>query len=400
MIFWMLPDTGLETADVMNGFLRDFLRQNPDINLDVQIINRRTLWTKIFTLKHDIGKEGCPDLIAFPHYWTEILATAKLLEPLKKFDKNISVSEVIDPLRPHCFSNVTKEIYSFPWWLDITALHYREDHLKAVTVNPEEALSTWQGMLDICSKLKEHFNDVDDYFPVQNSDWRGSLSHRAVLPCLWGRGAELFTQDMQNSGFSSTAFQEGMQDFIDLALKGYMPILRERSSIGNISAGKSSLIITRRQNISMFERESFKVKTLPIPKTAKKIVNYLGGTNLGILRESKESKAAYTLLKWLTRPDKQVSYASKAEVFPAFEGAFENFLLASPQRVQNYTNIIASARTLPNHIVTGAVMEIMANVMGAVSSAILMRKYTPELLKQELKKADRDVQEILRLYSD
>ena len=138
MIFWMLPDSGLETADLMEEFLKDFRQQNPDIDLDVQVINRRALWNKIFTLKHDIGKEGCPDLIAFPHYWTEILATAQLLEPLKKFDKDISVSEVIDPLRPHCFSNVTKEIYSFPWWLDITALHYREDHLKAVTVNPEE----------------------------------------------------------------------------------------------------------------------------------------------------------------------------------------------------------------------------------------------------------------------
>ena len=45
-------------------------------------------------------------------------------------------------------------------------------------------------------------------------------------------------------------------------------------------------------------------------------------------------------------------------------------------------------------------MEIMANVMGVISSAILMRKYTPELLEQELKKADRNVQEILRLYKD
>ena len=87
-------------------------------------------------------------------------------------------------------------------------------------------------------------------------------------------------------------------------------------------------------------------------------------------------------------------------MFPSLEGAFENFLLASPERLQNYTNIIASARTLPNHIVTGAVMEIMANVMSAVSSAILMRKYSPELLENELKKADRDVQEILRLYKD
>ena len=402
MIFWMLPDNGLETAEVMEEFLKDFRLQNPDINLEVQIINRRALWTKIFTLKHDIGKEGCPDLIAFPHYWTSILATAKLLEPLKKFDKDIPIYRVLDPLFRHCFGNdtATGEVYSFPWWLDITALHYREDHLKAVTNNPEEALSTWQGLLDICRTLREFYSDVEDYFPVQNSDWRGSLSHRGVLPCLWSKGAELFSADMQSSGFSSQAFQEGMQDFINLALKGYMPILRERSSIGNISAGKSSLIITRRQNISMFERERFKVKTLPIPRTGAKSVNYLGGMNLGILRKSKESAAAFTLLKWLTKPEKQIVYASKTEVFPSLDGAFENFLLASPQRVHNYTNIIASARTLPNHIVTGAVMEIISNIMGVVSSAILMRKYSPQLLKLELKKADRDVQEILRLYSD
>ncbi|MBO7605240.1 MAG: extracellular solute-binding protein, partial [Elusimicrobiaceae bacterium] len=150
MIFWMLPDSGIETSEVMEGFLKNFRQQNPDINLDVQVINRRALWNKIFTLKHDIGKEGCPDLIAFPHYWTSILATAKLLEPLQNFDKNISITPVLDPLRPHCFLGDGEEIFSFPWWLDITALHYREDHIKAVTNKPEEALSTWQGLLDIC----------------------------------------------------------------------------------------------------------------------------------------------------------------------------------------------------------------------------------------------------------
>ena len=400
MIFWMLPDSGLETSEVMEEILKDFRQQNPDINLEVQVINRRALWNKIFTLKHDIGKEGCPDLMAFPHYWTSILATARLLEPLHKFDQDINVSQVLDPLRPHCFLNDTDEIYSLPWWLDITALHYREDHLKAITDKPEEALSTWQGLMDICKKLRHYFYDVDDYYPLQNSDWRGSLSHRCVLPCLWSKGAYLFSKDLEHSGLSSTAFQEGIQSFIDLALKGYMPILRERSSIGNISAGKSSLIITRRQNISMFEGAKFKVQTLPIPKTGAQHVNYLGGINLGILRKSKESKHAYTLLKWLTRPEAQIAYASKIEAFPSYDGTFENFLLSSPERVQKYTNIITSARTLPNHIVTGAVMEIMANLMGAVSSAILMRKYTPQLLKQELKKADRNVQEILRLYKD
>lgn len=402
MIFWLMPDNAEQTQAVMENFLADFKKENPCIEVNIKVFNRRNLWARIFTLKHEIGREGYPDLIAIPHYWTALLTKANMILNLTEMDRTLRVDACLDPLKPHCYKPDTIDIYSYPWWMDITALHYRNDHLKLVSSNPQDALSTWQGMLDICGKLKKHFEGTEGYMPMQNSDWRGSLSHRSVLPCLWSRGADIFNSKDGTSGFLTKEFEEGMQDFVNLALLEYMPILNERSSIGNISAGKSSLIMTRRQGITMFEgrQKDIDVKTLPIPKTGEHYANYMSAVNLAIPRGCSASEDALKLLKWLTSPDRQIQYAGMTEVFPARESSFENFLLASPQRLQNYTNIIAGARTLPNHIATGTMMEVMANVQSAVATSIVMNKYDRNTLKEQLKKAAEETDNILSLYNE
>lgn len=402
MIFWMMPDNSTLTQRMIEDFLTEFKKYNPGLDIDIRVINRRTLWTKMFTLKHQIGHPGCPDIIAFPHYWTSLLVKANILTNLTELDKSLRVDNCLDPLKPFCYKKDTVDIYSYPWWMDITALHYREDHLKLITSKPEELLSTWPGFLEACERLKEYFGGQEDYFPVQNNDWRGSLSYRSAMPCIWGRGGDIFDAEGESSGLNAEVFRQGLQDFIDLAYKKYMPILRERSSMGAISSGKSSMMVTRRQGITMFEGHSsdFKVKTLPIPKTGKNHINYLSGVNLGIVRGSSNISPALDLIKWLTRPEKQIEYASMTEVFPALEGSFESFLLASPHRIQNYAHIIAGAKTMRNHIASGTVMEILGNIMSKAASEIVMNNYKPSSLEAELKKYDEEVNNILHLYKE
>jgi multiple sugar transport system substrate-binding protein len=401
MILWMMPDNATHTQEVMDNFLADFKQENPDVTIDIRVINRRTLWAKIFTLRHEIEEETCPSLLAMPHYWTELLTEAGALVNLTELDKTLRVDNTLDPLRPHSYKKNTADVYSIPWWMDVAALHYREDHLKLVTDNPQELLSTWAGLLEACKKLKEYFSDVEGYFPLQNSDWRGTLSNRGVLPCLWSRGGYLLNKEGTRAGFSQPEFRQGLEDYIELALKGYMPILRERSSLGTISSGKSSLVITRRQGLSMFEEKktSFAVKTLSVPRTGANYVNYLGGVSIGLINGGRDKQNALKLLKWITRPEKQVEYAALTEVFPALEASFESLLLSSPGRMQNYTNIIASAATLSNHMATGTIMEILAEVMSNCASAIVRHSYNEDFLKQELKRAQEEATTLLELYS-
>ena len=401
MLFWIMPDNAERTQSIMEDFLLDFKKENPNIPVEIKVINRATLWNEIFTLRHQIKAGKGPDLIAMPHYWTELLVKADVLVNLTEFDKTFRVDNYLEILHPHCYKKNTSDIYSIPWWFDITALHYREDHLSKITSNPQELLSTWQGMLEACKKLKEVFSDVEGYFPMQNSDWRGSLSHRAVLPCIWGKGGFLMDEKENLSGFNVPGTRQGIEDFAALALKGYMPILRERSSLGTISSGYASMIMTRRQGITMFEgqKSNFEVKTLPIPKTGIDYVNYLDGTNLALIKGPSQQDAAL-LLKWLTKPENQIKYAALSEVFPALEASFENFLIASPARVQNYTKILASARTLPHHIASGTLMEMLAEIMTRTASDIVRNNYSMLQLEEYLLKEQKEADDILSLYRE
>ncbi|MDR0952735.1 MAG: extracellular solute-binding protein [Elusimicrobiota bacterium] len=403
MILWMMPDNATHTQDIMDNLLAPFRAENPDIDVQIKIINRRNLWTRIFTLKHKVGHDSCPDLIAMPNYWTELLIKADVLENLTELDKTLRVDNCLDLLKPSSYKKDTADIYSFPWWMDISALHFREDHLKLITDDAETMLSTWGGLLEACRLLKEHFSGSEEgYYPMQNNDWRGSLSHRSVLPCLWSRGAYILSPDGKTCGLDKPEFEQGMADFIELALKGYMPILKERSSLGLISSNKSTFMMTRRQGLTMFEgnQKSIKFKTLPVPRTGDNYANYMGGVNLAIVKGGTQRENALKLLKWLTQPDTQIEYAAKTEAFPAMESSFDNFLMASPQRLQNYTGIIASASLLPNFVITGTIMEMLANIMSVIASSILMHKYDRKILKDELQNAAKEIDNILRFYID
>lgn len=401
MIFWMMPDNAERTQSIMEDFLKEFKEENPSIDIEIKVINRATLWNKIFTLRHLVRSGKGPDIIAMPHYWTELLIKAGVLVNLTEFDKTFRVDNYLELLHPHCYKNNTSDIYSIPWWFDITALHYREDHLLQICDNPQQLLNTWQGMLEACKLLKERFSEVEGYFPMQNSDWRGSLSHRAVLPCIWSKGGFLMDEKENLSGFNVKETRQGIEDFVTLALKGYMPILRERSSLGTISSGYASMVMTRRQGITMFEgqQSNFEVKTLPIPKTGKNSINYLEAINLALVKGENQEQAA-TLIKWLTRPENQIKYAALTEVFPSLEASFENFLISSPARVQNYTKILATAKTLPSHIASGTLMEMLAEVMTKTSSDIVQNNYSIANLEQYLHKGQKEADDILSLYGE
>ena len=210
MILWVLPDAGDKSRERIEAFVARFKKENPSINISIRIFTRNILWRRMFTIKHPTYEEEVPDIIQIPHYWTALLVREGVAANLSELDPGLSLTNCLVPLKNSCYQPGTKDIYSYPWWFDVSALHYRTDHLKLVSSNPEKDLSTWNGLLRVCAALQNTFRDVPGYYPMQNSDWRGSLSHRCVLPCLWSKGAYLFSEDLEHSGLSNSAFQEGM----------------------------------------------------------------------------------------------------------------------------------------------------------------------------------------------
>ena len=399
MILWVMPDAGDKTKETYASFLALFQKENPSIHVSMRVFTRNVLWRRMFTIKNPTHEEEVPDIIQIPHYWTALLVREGVAENLSQLDPGLSLASCLSPLKPHCYKPGTKDIYSYPWWFDISALHYRADHLRFVTDNPERDLATWPGFMQICAALREKFKDVPGYYPVQNSDWRGSLSMRSALPCVWGRGVDLLSPDFKRTSVATKAFKEGIRDYINLALQNYMPILRERGSLGTIVSGKASLMISRKQGVSTFDaRRGIQVRTLPVPATGETSASYLSGMNLFVNVRSQQKKEALTFIKFCARPDIQAHLAKMLEVFPAFEDAAELFVLSSTKRLRAYTAILPHAKTLPNVIVTGTVMEILKRILAVCATQIVEGRFTQASLDRELDLAAKEIEYLLSIY--
>lgn len=397
MILWVMPDSGAKTMEDYATLVSLFKKENPSADLSVRVFTRNVLWRLIFTLKDPTNQET-PDLIQIPHYWTALIVKAGIAENLSQLDPGITLTNCLLPLKEHCYQPGTKDIYSYPWWFDLSALHYRADHLKLVSDNPEEDLKTWSGLLHVCKALREQFSDVPGYYPMQNSDWRGSLSMRSALPCMWSRGLNFFTEDHAATLVGSKEFKEALHDYVSLALKEYMPILRERGSLGTIVSGKASMMISRKQGISTFSaRRGMRVRTLPVPATGEKSAAYLSGMNLFINTFSQHKKEALDFIKFCARPDIQLRYANMIEAFPAFEESFEKFI-ASSARLQVYKDILPMANVLPNMVIMGTVMEILKRVLAMCATQIVEHRFTQASLDRELDMTAKEIELLLSTY--
>ena len=82
----------------------------------------------------------------------------------------------------------------------------------------------------------------------------------------------------------------------------------------------------------------------------------------------------------------------------AFEDAFEQFIFSSSQRLQTYSNILASARTLPNITVTGTIMEILKRILAVCATQIVEERFTQASLDRELDLAAKEIEYLLSIY--
>lgn len=398
MILWVMPDSGARTKADYQKLVSRFKKQYPNDELTVQVFTRNILWKKVFTLKYPTAQETIPDLLQIPHYWTALLTRAGVAENLSKMDPGLSLVPFLPQIKAHCYKPGTKDIYSFPWWFDVSALHYREDHLRLVSNQPEKDLATWEGLLDICARLQKQFEKTEGYYPIQNSDWRGSLSTRSAFVEIWGRGADLFAQSLRGTQIDTPQFRQGMQDYIALALKGYMPILRERGSLGTMMTGMASMMLSRKQGMTSFGgRKAARVRTVPIPRTGPNPVAYLSGMNLMINTAGKDKETALKFIKWCALPENQTLHAATLESFPALEESFRA-LVNTPPRLRVYADILKTARTLPNLTITGTVVEILNKVLAVSATEIVEGRFTQSGLDRELDRASKEAQYLLSLY--
>jgi len=401
MRFWILPNSGLETVSHMRLLLDYFRSQRPDLEIEITVLTRQSLWQKLFLCQRGLLPAAQrPDIVQIPHYWTALFSRLGLLENLSLLLPSLCDDCLLEPLRANCYMPGSSDIYSYPWWMDVSALHYRVDHLENLGIEPEKAMATWDGFLKVCGMLQQK-RGGHNYFPLENANIKGTMTARDVLPFIWNRGGDIFSTDMMRSTIHREEVLRGIEDYLNLFRRGYMPLMREKGSIGTLSQGRASMSISRRLSpITQSEAAGNRlmVRTIPIPGDIFGSQSFLSSYNLAILASSQHKEDAAGLLRWMTAEENMSRYCNLVQAFPCTAAGFEKFIFSSSERMGTYAQIVAGAKALPNMTVCGTYMEIIDEVLDRISHDLAAERFSSSLLLREMVKVQVEVDFLISLY--
>lgn len=401
MILWVEPNSGLDTASQLKLLLEDYRRENPGAEVDFRVLTRKHLWRELFALQRQNKTQSrLPDLVQIPHYWTALFSKLDIIQNLSELDPSLSASEWIEPLRPHCFMPGTSSVFSVPWWMEVTALHYRADHFEQMVKAPEELLKDWQGFLEACAFFQKK-KRVSNYYPVENPNSRGSVALGDIIPFVWNNGGDIFSQDMTRSVVHREEAMRGIEGYLSLFKSGYMPLMHERGSMGTMYEGNASMSVSTLQMLGRASSGNAPpIRTVALPRGRMGSCSLMSSANLAMVKDSPRKDEALRLLRWLCGAQQQKRYAQMTDSFPCSSQGFEQFMFSSQELMETYSGIIATARTLPNITVCGTYTTVMDGVLNGIARAIADDKYTPALLLQEMVKIQVEMDYLLSLYGD
>mgnify|MGYP001292905791 FL=1 len=238
---------------------------------------------------------GGPDTAAWKLTSTPLFVANKLLAELDGFINNWADKDDIEENLWDVMKQAggSDKIYVMPWNTQVLYVYYRPSMFKAAGVSVPK---TYEEFLEACKKLTRD-TDGDGKIDVYGFGMRGAKGGQEPWGSfIWARGGN-FTD------FTTPEAIQGMQDFIDLFKKGYIPPTAPTDGfneiIANFKSGKTAMTIHHIGSSSgMVETFGDDVDAFVFP-AGKGQWTSMGDTENVIFESCKNKEAAFEWVSYL-----------------------------------------------------------------------------------------------------
>ena len=391
MLIWLLadPDTGKFTA--FKSLLNSFSAHYPDIKVDFRVLTRRSMWRSLFAHLRDSKNRETADIIELPHSWTAVFAKLGLLAEMCGVLESFNPAKYPDFLKKGCMTEEKDTVFSAPWWMEAPALFYRPEALKKQGLSPEADLLDWEHFLAACERLAAA-NRRRGFYPVLNGAGRMSAAH--AMPCIWNRGGDLFSEDMNRCTLSKDEAVRGLEDYLEPALRGYLPLFDDAVFEGGpFYEDAAAMVFGTRLPATPGRKSTFRPVRLPGARKKEQVLGY----NLAAASGSPRLKEAGLFLKWALAADNCRSFAEDFGVFPCLNAAFEE-TLADAGGGEVWRSIFSAPVVPPNTTVYPTAELLLDKALWHASLRIARSAYAREDLLRELVIAHGEIDYLLSLY--
>ena len=222
--------------------------------------------------------------------------------------------------------------WALPWFTEARAIYYRKDVLKKAGVDEKTAFTDWDAFRSTLEKVKQ-VKEIDGK-PIEPFGSPGKkafdLVHH-VMPFVWDAGGAELSEDNKKSAIASPEAEQGLQFMADLLSSGLYDksqLERDGTQVENQFKGGRLAVwmggpwvlgsVERADDENWVPAARKNLGIAPMPTGPQgKGYTFVGGSNLMMLKSSKNKDAAWALMKYLSQDQIQSDYAAKQGMFPS-----------------------------------------------------------------------------------
>jgi multiple sugar transport system substrate-binding protein len=351
--FWAVGREGEYAVEL----LQDFLRERPDIEVEVQKLPWTAAHEKLLTA---YAGETLPDLCSLGNTWIpEFTALNALtrLDELAGASREVSLDDYFPGILDS--NRVGASLYGIPWYIDTNVLYYRRDLLQqAGFAAPPATWDEWTQMLGAIKTLV----GADRYsilLPL-NEFW-------PLVTLSLQQPSELLRDNGRYGNFRNADFRRTLEFYASMFRRDWAPKMTN-TQVSNVwdefGRGMFSFYISGPWNIAEFKKRMPRDlqdawMTAPMPGPHGPGVSSAGGASLVIFNNSQSKPATWAVMEYLSRqltgnmPPRRSTWQSSALVASPYAKAFLTQLdrVRSPPKVPEWERIAQEMRLAAERVV-------------------------------------------------
>lgn len=295
--------------------LEDFKKQNPDINVNIQLTPFKEYWTK---LEASSSEKVAPDVV-----WMNLLNIKKysnfeILEDLTSYiNKDNFKLDGYNKTLTKAYT-VNDKVYGIPKDIDSTAVFYNKEIFDKAGLPYPTNDWKWEDMVRVARIIKDKVPGVYPLnIPLDDQEGYYNL-------ILQSGGSILDTEG--KSGYYQIGNLEAIKLYKSLMDEGLLPDAKTLASMKGMNmfqSGKVAIIYGGTWYVKpVSENEIIKGKfgIVEMPEISQK-ATVSHGVAYSMTKESKNKEAAWKLIKFLTSEEVSEKVAKNGDVIPALESA-------------------------------------------------------------------------------
>jgi len=400
---WLLWGDGLFSKDPIDREIEYFRQKFPHIDIKVILIRWPEAWENIIKAANE---EKGPDVLQIGTTWNATLAYLGVLKDITRecHEANIKGDAFVPAAWNSCQVPGSDKVSCLPWFVDIRAVYYRQDIFKKLYMS-EANLYDWSSFEEACSNV---LNFKSEGNPIEvlgiSGDAEPLLVHN-VAPWIWGAGGDFLTPDGKKAAFNSQEAVKGLEFYIGLIAKGYIPssalrLINEQVYTNFFTRGLYAMAIPGSVGAldppspTYFESVTPHCAPALFPEGPAGRFAFCGGSNLAITSFSEHSQEAWEFIKFLISPESQMRYG-RGNKFPGLLKSFESFFINGQSKSERFKESWKYGRSFPNIASWGAVESLLIGCFGKIFARVQEGDYNISKIRTDLDQAANDVDSLL-----